>query len=285
MGLNPGPHSPAAPGVKGCNAAITVFRGIMKFCRVLLACVSMLLLMLNCCEATPLPFHRDLPFHTPTEGSGEDDLESPVTSPHTSLGPAHMAPPYSTHGPAHIAPSYSTPSPTHTPHSPAHPSDSAGVEQHFLEQVTDFLQENLLLVLVLSSLLAAIIFLACCASAMSRRRKVAAYYPSAFPAARYVDQRDTAGGVPSFHEVPDRPPDSRLVEPHDSARQLQQDILTAARKLRTPTKNTAAGRGGEDTKRSPPRAQKSQSEETPMQKEQEVSPMETDQEATPSLQC
>ncbi|KAI1882405.1 hypothetical protein AGOR_G00250350 [Albula goreensis] len=275
---DPGTHGSGDHSL--CSTAViwTVTCITMRFSWVLrLAWVLVLLLGTHCYEAMPIPFL------TPMEGSGWEDLESIFTSSEPSpdptlmtqsyitQGPTHQAPPHNTHSPAHSTQSNADKTPPPATHSPAHttqghanmdlpnncspapPSDSSGVEHFLLERMTGFLQDNLALVLALSALVAAAIFLACCAAAVSRHRKVAAYYPSAFPAGRYVDQRDKAGGAPSFREVPERPPDTRPAEQHDSGRQLQQDILNAAKKLRTPTKTASAGsKGGEGGKRTPP---------------------------------
>ncbi|KAJ8261041.1 hypothetical protein COCON_G00167640, partial [Conger conger] len=258
----------------------------MRFSWILwLACASVLSLLVGWCEATPLPFS------IATENSGDQDLEMLVTTPSATSSYADMAP-------LHTTPRVLT-------HSPVQPSDSTAVEHFLLTQMRSFLQDNLVLVLLVSSLMAGGIFLVCCASAVSRQRKFAAYYPASFPATCYVDQSDKAGGEPAFRQVPNRSPDTLAPEPRDSAHQLQQEILTATRKLRTPTKTPTGGRGTQSTKHSPldmPQSQRDtpQAEETltkteqkvpstkieqdvtPTKTDQEVAPTETEQEITPT---
>ncbi|XP_035246619.1 transmembrane protein 119-like [Anguilla anguilla] len=235
---------------------------------VCLAWASVLSLQVCWCEATPLPVY------IATESSGDQDLDTSVATPSTAPIYVHMTPLHTTHGVL--------------THIPAHPSDSTGVEHFLLGQVRGFLRENLVMVLLVSSLLTAGVFLVCCASAVRRQRKFAAYYPSSFPATCYVDQRDKAGGEPAFRHVPNRPPDAPAAEPRDAAHQLQQDILSAARKLRqTPTKNPARGQGGKSDKHSPPEVRRRQldtpqTEETSTEKGQEVTPTEKGQEVTPT---
>ncbi|XP_036385467.1 transmembrane protein 119-like [Megalops cyprinoides] len=288
------------------------------------AYLLVVLLWICCCEATPFPFR------TSAEGSGDDDLESLIFIPHTTRRPVHAAPPHFTHSPSHTAPPYITKSsvhaappdtthssthkipsytthstanvaPPYTTHGPVAPpptaiSNGSDVELRLLQQVAGFLQDNLLLVIMVCSLVAFIIFVICCASFMSHKRKVNAYYPSSFPATKYVDETDKSGGARTFSEVPERPANSPQPEPVDSAKQLQEDILTAARKLRTPTKTMSGGRDGGDLKQKPPEEPKNQldapqSEETPAETveemisteaEQKVVSAEAEQEVTPT---
>lgn len=52
----------------------------------------------------------------------------------------------------------------------------------------------------------------------------------------YVDRRDKTGGARPFHEVPEKPTPEQQPEPVDFHKQLQADIMRAARSLRTPNK-------------------------------------------------
>lgn len=117
-----------------------------------------------------------------------------------------------------------------TPAGPAH------VNTDVLKQVEDFLRENTLLILVSITLVFLIFLIICGACFMSRRRKVNAYYPSSFPSKMYVDHRDKTGGTKPFNEVPEKTSLEQQSEPLDSHKQLQADIMRAARSLRTPTK-------------------------------------------------
>ncbi|XP_033503613.1 transmembrane protein 119b [Epinephelus lanceolatus] len=154
--------------------------------------------------ATPLPFYSLL------EGSTDEEELSNLTSP---LPTSNLSFEYQT-----------------TPASPTH------VETDFLSQVVDFLEENMLLILVAGSFILLVFLIICGAIIMSRRRKVNAYYPSSFPSKMYVDHRDKTGGAKLFNEVPEKPAPEQESEPVDSHRQLQADIMRAAKRLRTPNK-------------------------------------------------
>lgn len=127
-----------------------------------------------------------------------------------------------------------------TPTGPAH------VETDFLSNTVSFLEENMLLVIVSSVLILLFVLIICGSAFMSRRHKVNAYYPSSFPSKMYVDRRDKTGGARPFHEVPEKATPEQQPEPVDFHKQLQADIVRAARSLRTPNKPAdaaeAAGR-------------------------------------------
>uniref|UniRef100_A0A3P8Z1M8 Transmembrane protein 119a n=1 Tax=Esox lucius TaxID=8010 RepID=A0A3P8Z1M8_ESOLU len=80
---------------------------------------------------------------------------------------------------------------------------STHVELSLLDQMVQFLQDNMLLIMVASILFITIFLILCCACIMSRKRKVNAYYPSSFPS---------------------------------KIKQLQEDIMRATKNLRTPSK-------------------------------------------------
>ncbi|TKS84494.1 Transmembrane protein 119 [Collichthys lucidus] len=130
-----------------------------------------------------------------------------------------------------------------TPVGPTH------VESDFLGQVVNFLEENMLLILVAGSFILLVFLIICGAIFMSRRRKVNAYYPSSFPSKMYVDHRDKTGGAKPFNEVPEKPAPEQQSEPVDSHRQLQADIMRAAKSLRTPNKSVDAAEGSDSTQK------------------------------------
>ncbi|XP_034565818.1 transmembrane protein 119b [Notolabrus celidotus] len=172
-----------------------------------------LVFCLGSSSATPLPFYNLL------EGStDEEELTNSTSSPPTSNSSSE----------------YQT-----TPAGPMH------VETKFLNQVIDFLEENMLLILVACSFILLFFLIICGAIFMSRRRKVNAYYPSSFPSKMYVDHRDKIGGAKLFNEVPEKAAPEQEGEPVDSHKQLQADIMRAAKSLRTPNKSTAAAEGGD----------------------------------------
>lgn len=137
------------------------------------------------------------------------------------------------------------------------PTGPARVETDFLSDAVGFLQENMLLVIVSSVFILLLFLIVCGAIFMSRRHKVNAYYPSSFPSAMYVDRRDKTGGAKPFNEVPEKPAPEQQPEPVDFHKQLQADIMRAARSLRTPSKpadaaETAGSRKNAADPSSPP---------------------------------
>lgn len=133
-----------------------------------------------------------------------------------------------------FSPGYQT-----TPFSPTE------VETDFLSRVMNFLEDNMLLILVAGSLILLVLLIICGAIFMSRRRKVNAYYPSSFPSKMYVDHRDKTGGAKPFNEVPEKPAPEQQIEAVDSHKQLQADIMRAAKSLRTPNKCAEGGGTGQ----------------------------------------
>ncbi|XP_034403450.1 transmembrane protein 119b [Cyclopterus lumpus] len=161
--------------------------------------------------ATPLSLYSIL------EGSTDEEDLSLLTS---SLATSNLSSEYQT-----------------TPVGPTH------VETDFLNRVVNFLEENILIILVAGSFILLVFLLICGAVIMSRRHKVNAYYPSSFPSKMYVDHRDKTGGAKLFNEVPEKPAPEQESEPVDSHKQLQADIMRAAKRLRTPNKCVDAAEG------------------------------------------
>lgn len=123
------------------------------------------------------------------------------------------------------------------------PTTPAGphVNADALKRVENFLRENTLLILVTITLVFLIFLIICGAFFMSRKHKLNAYYPSSFPSKMYVDHRDKTGGAKPFHEVPEKESLEQINEPMDSHKQLQADIMRAARSLRTANKTVVDG--------------------------------------------
>ncbi|XP_031133786.1 transmembrane protein 119b [Sander lucioperca] len=167
--------------------------------------------------ATPLPFYSSL------EGSTDEEELSNFTS---SLPTSNLSSEYQT-----------------TPVGPTH------VETDFLNQVVDFLEENMLLILVAGSFILLLFLIICGSIIMSRRRKVNAYYPSSYPSKMYVDHRDKNGGAKLFNEVPEKHAPEQESEPVDSHKQLQADIMRATKRLRTPNKCVDAAEGGDPSQK------------------------------------
>ncbi|XP_010785058.1 transmembrane protein 119b [Notothenia coriiceps] len=171
--------------------------------------------------------------YSPLEGSTDEEEISISTS---SLPTGHLSSEYQTTG--HLSSEYQT-----TPVGPVH------VETDFLTQAVDFLLQNMLLILVGGSFILLVLLIICGAIIMTRKRKVNAYYPSAFPSKMYVDHMDKTGGAKIFDEVPEKPVPEQESEPVDSHKQLQADIMMAAKRLRTPNKGVDAAEGGEPSEK------------------------------------
>uniref|UniRef100_G3PXS6 Transmembrane protein 119b n=1 Tax=Gasterosteus aculeatus aculeatus TaxID=481459 RepID=G3PXS6_GASAC len=171
------------------------------------------------CLQSSIHLSTPLPFYSVLEGSADGEEPNIVTS---SVPTSNL----------------STPNQT----TPVGPTPA---ETHFLNGVVDFLEENMLLILVAGSFILLFFLLICGAIVMSHRRKVNTYYPSSFPSKMYVDHRDKTGDAKLFNEVPEKPAPEQESEPVDSHKQLQADIMRAAKRLRTPNKCGDAA-GGSD---------------------------------------
>lgn len=129
------------------------------------------------------------------------------------------------------------------------PADPTHVETDFVRQAVDFLEENMLLIIVSSVFILVLFLITCGAIFMSHRHKVSAYYPSSFATKMYVDHRDKTGGAKLFNEVPEKTTPEQQSEPVDSHKQLQADIMRAAKSLRTPNKPTEATEGSSSSEK------------------------------------
>ncbi|XP_071321717.1 transmembrane protein 119b [Trachinotus anak] len=183
---------------------------LQQICLCVVFCISSSL-------ATPLPFYSSL------EGSTDEEEFSNLTY---SLPTSHPFSEYQT-----------------SPVGPTH------VETDLLSQVVSFLKENMLLILVAATFILLVFLIICGAIFMSRRRKVNAYYPCSFPSKMYVDHRDKTGGAKPFNEVPEKPAPEQESEPVDSHKQLQADIMRAAKSLRTPNKSVDAVEGSDHSQK------------------------------------
>ncbi|CAL8321108.1 unnamed protein product [Lota lota] len=114
-----------------------------------------------------------------------------------------------------------------------------------LEQFVEFLQSNLLYIFAGASVALFVLLIVCIAVILKRKLRINAYYPCSFPSKMYVEQTDKAGGVKRFDQVPQKASGGQQSEPVDSSQRLQQDIMRAAKGLRTPNKQPP--RGGEAT--------------------------------------
>lgn len=141
--------------------------------------------------------------------------------------------------------------PTSNPSSdyPTTPVGPEHVDANFLHEVVNFLEENMFLILVAATFTIIVFLIICGAIFMSRRHKVNAYYPSSFPSKMYVDHRDKTGGAKPFNEVPVKPALEQESEPVNSHKQLQADIMRAAKSLRTPNKSVDAAEGSQPSQK------------------------------------
>ncbi|XP_035292062.1 transmembrane protein 119 [Anguilla anguilla] len=195
------------------------------------AYVSAFLVWSRGCQATPFPFN----ITAEGSGDGEPELLFPTAYATRLPGPAAASP---------------TPRVT----------TAVRIKNFILNEVVDFLRDNLLLIVVVSSLLIVVVFIVCCASAMSHKRKLKAYYPASFPAKKYVDQKDKKGGSRTFSEVPGKGHDCQKAEPADSSGQQQADAAAANKNLRTPSKALVGERGKD------PKPKASETQKAPQEK-------------------
>ncbi|XP_014913627.1 transmembrane protein 119b isoform X1 [Poecilia latipinna] len=169
------------------------------------------------CISRSLATH--LPLYGPLEGSTDEEEFSLINS---SVVPRVHPTEYQT-----------------TP--PPEPSREGGN----LREFTRFLEENMLLILVSSTLIFLTLLITCGAFFMSRRLKVNSYHPCSFPSKMYVDHQDKTGGTKPFNEVQAKAVPELEMEPVDSNKQLQAEILRAASSLRTPSKCPQAAESSE----------------------------------------
>uniref|UniRef100_A0A3B3QV56 Transmembrane protein 119a n=1 Tax=Paramormyrops kingsleyae TaxID=1676925 RepID=A0A3B3QV56_9TELE len=197
-----------------------------------LACVSTILLWNCSCDATPFPFNMS------AEGSGESDPEVIEPASFTTRSPDHVSP---------------TPRVT----------TATRIKHFILNQVVDFLRENLLLIIVISSLVIILIFIVCCASVMSHKRKLNAYYPSSFPTKKYA----------------------RPLEP---VKQPQTDNRMITKNLRTPSNALVGEKEGKESKLKPHEIQANKEDRKPEETTQvakQEEPKQTPSTSQPPLVC
>ncbi|KAL4636127.1 transmembrane protein 119-like [Arapaima gigas] len=251
----PAPQPPAvrAAGKTGQNpsqpnqpALRRTMRGSLLLC---LACACVALLWVPGGAATPLLFN------TSAEGSGEPETEI--------VDPAA----YTTRSPVLIS-------------TTARVTTVTRIRLFILNQVVEFLRENLLLIIVVSSLVIVLIFIVCCASVMSHKRKLTAYYPSSFPTKKYVDRKDKSGGARTFRDIHGDPPNSQHTAAADSARDPQTDGQVVSKNLRTPSKALVGEKQGKEAKSKACEVQKKQ--ETPEEQRRPVETVQDDAQPTSS---